>query len=430
MAVCVHLLLLLVPVLSLCEATQYYVTPTEPTNTSCPAQPCHTLNHYTNHSDHYFKSNTVFTFLPGTHLMNRPLEIRDVENISLEASDDNNDNVTYPQLVAQFTCQYETDSDCIVIQTSRIYAWVCCSVVWMINVTHAAIEGISVTVTTPNVFGVILQQCSHLHIQSNTYIGIQEQDNVISIGIMAYESSDIETDSIEVSNFTYGVMLYMSRSTSMMNVSAAHNEVNGIRLETSTDTSMMNVSAAHNGWEGIVLYDSTDTSMMNVSAAHNGVGIWLDHCTDTSMMNVSAAHNGQEGIVLFDSTDTSMMNVSAAHNGVGIWLDHCTDTSMMNVSAAHNGQEGIVLFDSTDTSMMNVSAAHNGDDGIFLDNCNDTSMMNVSAAHNQNNAITMIDCTNTSLYYSYIYITMKTGYTSLNAEQHIFCTTSLKIQCA
>ena len=35
--------------------------------------------------DRYFKSNTVFKFLPGTHLMNRPLEIRDVLNISLEA---------------------------------------------------------------------------------------------------------------------------------------------------------------------------------------------------------------------------------------------------------------------------------------------------------------------------------------------------------
>ena len=204
----------------------YYVTPTEPTNTSCPAQPCHTLNHYTNHSDRYFKSNTVFTFLPGTHLMNRPLEIRDVENVSLEASDDNSD--MYPQLVAQFTCQHEAISDCIEIQSYNFYGYVCCSVVWMINVTRAAIEGISVTVTTPRVSGVILQQCSHLHIQS--YIGIQKKfdfDDDQSVEIIAYESSDIEMDSIEVSNFSFGVVLYMSRS------------------------SRMNVFAAHNGWVGI-----------------------------------------------------------------------------------------------------------------------------------------------------------------------------------
>ena len=101
--------------------------------------------------------------------MNRPLEIRDVENISLEASDDNSDMYVYPQLVAQFTCQQEANSDCIIIDFyNDSYIYTCCSVVWMINVTHAAIEGISLTVTTPHISGVILQQCSHLHIQSST----------------------------------------------------------------------------------------------------------------------------------------------------------------------------------------------------------------------------------------------------------------------
>ena len=42
---------------------QYCVTPTEPTNTSCPAQPCHTLNYYTNHSERYLKSNYSVLYL-------------------------------------------------------------------------------------------------------------------------------------------------------------------------------------------------------------------------------------------------------------------------------------------------------------------------------------------------------------------------------
>ena len=308
--------------------------------------------------------------------MNRPLEIRDVENISLEASDDNSD--MYPQLVAQFSCQHETNSDCI--SYSFGLKFVCCSVVLMINVTYAAIEGISVTVTTPHVSGVVLQQCSHLHIQSNTYIGIQaERDVLSSVGITAYESSDIEMDSLEASNFTFGVALSKSRNTSMINV-----------------------SAVHNGYDGIWLDNSTDTSMMNVSAAHNG--IWLYRCTNTSMMNVSAVHNGWYGIRLHHSTDTSMMNVSAVHNRWdGIYLDYSTDTSMMNVSAAHNEHVGIYLDHSTDTSMVNVSAVHNEVYGILLVRATNTSMMNVSAAHNQNRAIMMSACVNTSLYYSYTY---------------------------
>ena len=314
MAVCVHLLLLLAPFLSICGATQYYVTPTEPTDTSCPAQPCHTLNYYTNHSDRYFKSNTVFKFLPGTHLMNRLLEIRDVENISLEASDDNSD--MYPQLVAQFTCQYGADTACI--QIKYLYTIHVCSAIRMINVTHAAIEGINVTVATPYISGIILQQCSHLHIKSIAYIGIQERCNDSSTlantllckhklqphhsgecGLLSYNSSDIEMDSLEASNFMVGVVLSKSRNTSMMNVSAVHNCVNGIHLYCCTDTRIMNASAVHNLHNGILLDETYGTSIMNISAVHNVMtGIVLLTSTNTSMMNISAVHNQEYAILL------------------------------------------------------------------------------------------------------------------------------------
>ena len=333
--------------------------------------------------------------------MDRPLEIRDVVNISLEASDDNSD--MYPQLVAQFTCQHEANSDCINLQFYGENIHICCSVVWMINVTHAAIEGISVTVTTPNVSGVILKQCSHLHIQSITYSNIQERENDSNdfvsneCGNLAYESSDIEMDSLEASNFSFGVLVYKSRNTSMTNVSAADNGIVGIYLLYSNDTSMTNVSAVHNRYFGIVLYYSTDTSMTNVSAADNGDnGIYLHYSTDTSMTNVSAVHNGHHGIFLYYSTDTSMTNVSAADNGnVGIYLHYSTDTSMTNVSAVHNGNVGIALLYSTDTSMTNVSAVHNRYYGIALRYSTDTSMTNVSAADNQQSDIIMMNAANT-----------------------------------
>ena len=332
--------------------------------------------------------------------MNRPLEIRDVENISLEASDDNSD--MYPQLVAQFTCQYEANSDCIDL-SSRLS--VCCSVVRMSNVTHAAIMGISVT--TRSASAVILQQCSHLRIQSATYSNIQQVgndakdsvSNEYELGIVVYECSDIEMDSLEASNFTIGVILHNSRNTSMMNVSAANNKCSGIYLYYSTDTSMMNVSAAYNEQIGIYLQQSTDTSMINISAAHNEqIGIYLQQSTDTSMMNVSAANNKYSGIGLDYSTDTSMMNVSAAHNEqIGIYLLYSTDTSMMNVSAANNKYSGIGLYYSTDTSMMNVSAAHNEQIGIYLLYSTDTSMMNVSAANNGEFGIYLLYSTDTSM---------------------------------
>ena len=70
-------------ILSLCGATEYYVRPSEPTNTSCPAQPCLTLNEYAGHSEHYFtSSNIVFKLLPGTHRVNMSITVRNVHNVS------------------------------------------------------------------------------------------------------------------------------------------------------------------------------------------------------------------------------------------------------------------------------------------------------------------------------------------------------------
>ena len=347
--------------------------------------------------------------------MDRPLEIRDVENISLEASDDNSD--MYPQLVAQFTCQYEADSDCIGLST--IFS-VCCSVVRMSNVTHAVIMGISVTTRT--VPAVILQQCSHLRIQSTTYSSIQQVGNDDFVSIEVYESNDIEIDSLEASNFTIGVILYNSSNTILVNVSVAHNEYSGIFLYYSNDTSMMNVSAVNNEQLGIYLLYSTNTTMINISASnnkYNGIyllystnttminisasnnkngGILLDCSNDTSMMNVSAARNEQNGIELLYSTNTTMIDVSAANNKYGgILLQNSNDTIMMNVSAAHNEQNGIVLYYSTDTIMMNVSAARNEQNGIYLYYSTDTSMMNVSAANNEYFGILLWYSTNTSL---------------------------------
>ena len=327
--------------------------------------------------------------------MNRPLEISDVENISLEASDDNSD--VYPQLVSQFTCQYEANRDCINIEL--YYQYVCCSIVWMINVTQAAIEGINITVRTPHVSGVVLQQCSHVHINSITYSGIQEHDNDFEsnqCGILTYESSDIEMESLEADNFTNGVVLCKSRRISIINISTAHNEFAGIYLYRSTDTSMMNVFAVNNWDYGIFLYYSTDTSMMNVYAVYNG--IYLDHSTNTSMMSVSASYDGSIGIYLNHSTDTSMMNVSADYNGViGIYSNHSNNTSMMNVYAEHNENGGINLYHPNDASMMNVYAAQNGGYGMYLYYSTDISMMNIYAVKNKDYGIYLNHSTDTSM---------------------------------
>ena len=86
--------------LSLCGATEYYVRPTEPTDTSCPAQPCLTLSQYISNSALYFKSNTVFKFLPGLHHANQTLEVWKARSVSLEGGQ----NSDYPIVRMDIHC--------------------------------------------------------------------------------------------------------------------------------------------------------------------------------------------------------------------------------------------------------------------------------------------------------------------------------------
>ena len=208
-----ELLLLLVSVLTQCGASEYYVRPTEPTNTSCPGHPCLTLNQYTNDSSRYFKSNAVFKFLPGTHLMNRPLKIREIHNISLIASNDKSN--ASPQLLAQVPCQYRPHGEgCIHIGLSVYtvpdHIEVCCAVIHLINVTNSTFSDITIAVRSQNVSGVVVQQCSDILIHLFKVEGHSDgQDyKTYEVGILICESTSVVINSAQVSNISYGVILF------------------------------------------------------------------------------------------------------------------------------------------------------------------------------------------------------------------------------
>ena len=341
--------------------------------------------------------------------MIRPLQIRNLENISLEASNDKSD--LPPQLVAQFTCQYVTDNDCIHILHDKpriVIINPCCSAILMFNVTHAVLEGIRITTETPNVSAIILQQCSHLHIQSlafntihNVHTDSNDFDSEIGhkyeIGIVAYESNDIEMGSLKANNFTTGVVLYNSSSTKMINVSAV-NHLNGIYLLYCTATSMMDISAVHNVNFGIRLSHSNDSSLINITALYNKRdGIVLSYSTSTRMTNVYALQNAFYGINVWQSSKTSMINVSSIQNkNNGITMQKCSGIIMINISAVQNKKIGIEIVISTDINITNVSILENKIDGLYLYYSSDTNMKTVSAALQNNDGIVIYASKNTS----------------------------------
>ena len=66
-----------------------FVRPNLSVSCASPQQrPCLTFNEYAQQVDQYFVDNTTFLFLPGTHELNLPLDLKDLSNVSFAPLDD------------------------------------------------------------------------------------------------------------------------------------------------------------------------------------------------------------------------------------------------------------------------------------------------------------------------------------------------------
>ena len=446
------LLILLVPVISLCESAEYYIRPTAlTTNTSCPGQPCLTLNHYMNNTSHYIQSNTVLNFLPGKHVLKRPLHINNIQNVTLKSSTDGSG--MHSQLLVKFFCENESLNHFIYTQ----------SAIEMINATNVAINDISLEMQTPNVSGVIVEQSTDVHLQlhihsvqgndslaagvtvnetshlymdglqvGNLYNGIRiENTNKGSIINSSFDNCQnsgmviIRSDAIDISNTTLsnnmknGMYLESCNNTTLTSISATNNQQDGMRLISCSNVSLkdiylennqyggmyfdscrnatiMNISAITNQYGGMYFYSCENTTMMNISAINNQYdGMYFFSCENTTMMNISAINNEYDGMYFVSCENTAMMNISAINNQLSFIL--CKNTTMVNISAINNQLFGMYFYSCKNTGMINTSTTNNQEGGMLFYSCENTRMTNVYAINNTYEGITNSNCTNTIL---------------------------------
>ena len=426
------LLVLLLPVISLCESAEYYIRPTAlTTNTSCPGQPCLTLNHYMNNTSHYIQSNTVLNFLPGKHVLKRPLHINNVQNVTLKSS--TSGSGMYSQLLVQVSCGNESLNHCIYTQ----------SAIEMINVTNVVINDISLEMWTPNVSGVIVEQSTDVHLQlhihsiqgndslaagvtvnetshlymdglqvGNLYNGIRiENTNKVSIINSSFDNCQnsgmviINSDAIDISNTTLsnnmenGMYLESCNNTTLTSISATNNQQDGMDLISCNSVSLKDISIVNNQYGGMAFYSCENTTMTNISAINNQVyGMYFNSCKNTTIMNISAINNQNDGMTFYLCENTTIMNISAINNqdnGMAFYL--CENTTIMNISAINNQWRGMLLYSCKNTRMINTSTTNNQDVGMFFYLCENTRMTNVYAINNMEEGILNSKCTNTIL---------------------------------
>ena len=193
-----------------CGAIEYYVKPADNVTCPPPSQTCLTINQYTDPSNNYLQqNNTVFTFLPGKHVMERSMEFNNVENIILQSIKD--DDGDYPQLIPRYIL---CSSEEILIPYTHLVHIVSlhlpyCSTIQMKEVLNVTISGLMIGAAV-NISGIIIEHSIDIHIQQNI---ISSNDNLVNdtygVGISIINGSNqITVDSLQTSNVLFGVLIW------------------------------------------------------------------------------------------------------------------------------------------------------------------------------------------------------------------------------
>ena len=243
-------------VFPLCEAVVYHVRPTDQpaVSSSCP-HPCLTLSEY--YTNGYFQSHTIFKILTGVHILDRPLILYDLRNITLEAGAVSDDRplITFDEPI-QCTWLFLTFREDF-LDASR------CSSIFISNSNNITIQGIQVQSSISLEFDdkdVIWVTTGEISFENNTNVLVR--DVAATRGIVSYSSNEITIiDSTfgRVNNFQsqcgqcpntstdarYGVFMSLTRNFVSQNTTVINAIYHGIYLSKTTNVQLSAATSLH-----------------------------------------------------------------------------------------------------------------------------------------------------------------------------------------
>lgn len=373
-----NLPLLLVCVLwPLCGATEYYVRPTEPTNTSCPGHPCFTLAQYINDSEHYFKSNnnTVFWLLNGIHNISAPVIVSDAHNVTIERY---GMGEHFPHVVFSPSCYCM----CYV----RIQG-ACkeCSAIQFYNVSMATLNGLLIVGKqynqTSSVNGISFERntkvaLQNINVEMEQVIPCTLHQSGLVFGLILSQTN--KADILNVTTTCGRVLLYNTSSVFIKNISIVHSE---IYTNLTTNTIINNVTVTNSHSHGITSRYSINMRILRARISNTySHCIRLEYVQNTSVVNANIANCSDDGIVIDKSNHTHLTNIHFLPEfKKAIYIPNSHNTSIENTSIGHCALYGIHLDTTTNTYFHNITTASS----VLCSSAKNTSLTNfhVLSAH-------------------------------------------------
>ena len=390
-------LVLLVSIITQCDAIEYYVKPTDSTSSACPGQPCLSISEYTNDVAHYMKSNTVFTFLPGNHTVKKPIVFKHVHNVSLAALSSKHDT---KMSTTQFMCQ-NVNKCAPESETSIQYCGnICCSVIGLFNVTNASIIGLTIDTNSVGITGATIQESRNVHVQIDIF-GIEiSRVNIFSkyfryCGIIAINCDRLFVNGMQASHHSNEIVLLRTNNTRITNSLFSDSLAFGVRMLSLVNVSLLNTTISNSHYcTNVHLGRKTRSEKANLNlprildthiirdmyAQNNSCGIlWLVNCTQIQVRHLfaeSSQHYDNAGIIITSCTRIAVKNIVFSYDMTGFVISWCKHVYLMHITLHSNNNGdlscGIHIANCTHTNMAHIYTYINNQRGINLISSNIT----------------------------------------------------------
>ena len=414
-------------------ATVLYVKPTE--YTSCPGEPCYTLDKYAQNATKHFVSYTTVEFLPGTHNLSQPLSISGINNLSLVTRNaTRNKTVIRLSELLQFTdvsnltfvdCDFSQTNGSIIVNTSHSVTFSDCDFpdsekYWYSTnplvylVTSHNVTFTDCTFSKSNVDRVVSMVTSH----NITFIDCNFHfENYVNIGVYLNTSHNITFFDCDFSGNTMSTIVQL-RDTShvtFINCNFSENKAHMVvRLDNSHNVTFINCNFSENKAQMVVWLEySHNVAFFGCNFSDNSehqfmstLGIlYLHYSHNMTFINCDfSGNNNTHGIVTLDHSHNGTffncninknkatpINIYRQYAAFGIMvLDisynvifaNCsfyanTDTSIWSYSSNFT-LSGTILF-SDNTAYEGGALAFYGESAVYMSNNTDVTFLNNTA---------------------------------------------------
>ena len=365
---------------SLCGATDYYVRPTEPTNASCPGQPCLTLHHYIQN----ISSNANYHLLPGVHSINGSITLKHIRNVSMAAF-----NSSITKIVTE--CNNRRNSslynlDCsgisfqdasditisslsielkLLLPSHNAYRQLSIAGMSFMNSTDVVIQGLDVWITktrpVDDVFVIAVSDCVDVKMRSFTFTngGIDvtlssnvsiSNANITSLGQAIHVT---QSTYVFVSNGTIisrqAIYLNKTSFADISNVEILYANDSAMYMYYTEDTTINDVTIHSAGRVGIEMIGSTRSAVSGVHVMQsNGNGISMENNGHDAIKNSTVANCVQYGIKIFLAHGIDIMHSVVFNSNIaGIYVKHVDHVIIANTTVEQTQEKGILIYESS-----------------------------------------------------------------------------------